>query len=224
MPPQPLSRVHPKARVLGGPETLYTHRPRFAPLAIAVIAHWSEIEAKTAAILAFVLHAEAAPISAMLQAINSASARIKAIECAGQIKLKGQELEVFEVVMWMAKKAAAHRHPIAHHIWAFCQELPDAVLLVEPSAYIGIFVALATTDGPGTLHEPDKRLVKVYRERDFQDAILEMKTVANCLDKAMWILNGRHPVSPQTYAELSAEPMFREALKAIQKARPRSTK
>jgi hypothetical protein len=139
MPPQPLSRVRPKAKALPGPEALYTHRPNLAPLAMAVIAHWSEIEVKNASMLAFVLRAEAAPTMAMIQAIRSASAQMDVIEAAGSVKLTGQHLEIFKAIIRLARKAAKKRHPIAHHVWAFSMEMVDAILLVEPSAYLEMF-------------------------------------------------------------------------------------
>jgi hypothetical protein len=204
-----LSRVRPKAKALPGAETLYSHRPRLAPLAMAVIAHWSEIEAKTAAMLAFVLRAEAAPTMAMLQAIRSASAQMDMIQAAGSVKLAGQQLEIFEATIRLARNAAKKRHPIAHHIWAFSMEMVDAILLVEPSAYLEMFVTLSASTSAAMVGLDNKRAM-VYRERDFHEIIEEMKAVARCIDHATWILNGRDPVSPETYARLSAEPCFRK--------------
>jgi len=221
MPPQPLSRVRPNSKALPGPETLYQHRPRFAPLAMAVIAHWSEIEAKAASMLAFVLRTEAAPTMAMLQSIRSASAQMDMIEAAGQVKLTGQHREIFEATIRLARNAAKKRHPIAHHIWAFSMDMVDAILLVEPSAYLDMFVTLSTWGGVGAL---DNKRAMVYRERDFHEIIEEMKAVARCIDGATWILSGRGPVSPETFARLSAEPLFQEALKWTKKNRPRPTK
>jgi hypothetical protein len=224
MPPQPLSKVRPKAKALPGAETLYKNRPNLAPLAMAVIAHWAEIEAKTASMLAFILRAEAAPTMAMIQVINSASAQLNMIEAAGLVKLTDQQhLEIFRAVMRLARKAANKRHPIAHHVWAFSMEMADAILLVEPSAYQEMFVKLSTSDEPiiGSL---DNKRAMVYRERDFLEIIEEMKTVARCIDLATWILNGRDPVSPKTYKLLFAEPLFQEAVLWTKKERPPRSK
>ncbi len=187
---------------------------------MAVIAHWSEIEVKTASMLAFVLRAEAAPTMAMIQAIRSASAQMDVIEAAGSVKLTGQHLETFRAVIRLARKAAKKRHPIAHHVWAFSMEMVDAILLVEPSAYQEMFVKLSTSEAPivGSL---DNKRIMVYRERDFLEIIEEMKSVARCIDLATWIVNGRDPVSPKTYEMLSAEPLFQEALLWLRNNRPR---
>jgi hypothetical protein len=220
MPPQPLSRVRPNAKVLPGAETLYTLRPNLAPLAMGVIAHWSEIEARTAAMLAFVLRAEAAPTMAMLQAIRSASAQIDMIEAAASSKLAGEQLEMFDAIIRLVRNAAKKRHPIAHHIWAFAMDMVDAALLIEPSAYLEMFVTLSTTETAQLLDIDNKR-VMVYRERDFQEIIEEMKAVLSCIDRVTFILHGTKNLSPKTYEMLSAEPLFQEALKWTKKNRPR---
>ncbi|MGN8547632.1 hypothetical protein ACQPTN_23815 [Bradyrhizobium sp. 13971] len=80
--PHPLSRVRPKANVFSTPEAIL-QRPTLAPLALQIIARWSEIEMISAAILAFLLHAEAEPTMAMLHAIRSASAQMDMIAAAG---------------------------------------------------------------------------------------------------------------------------------------------
>jgi hypothetical protein len=223
MAPQPLSRVRPNARALPGPETLYSQRPNLAPLAMAVIAHWSEIEAKTASMLAFILRAEAAPTMAMLQAIRSASAQMDMIEAAGSSKLSGEQLEMFDAIIRLARNAAKKRHPIAHHIWAFSMDMVDAALLVEPAAYLEMFVTLSTSETAALLSLDNKRIM-VYRERDFQEIIEEMKVVLRCIDGVTFILHGPHNAPPQTYARLSAEPLFQEALKWTRKNRPRPAK
>jgi hypothetical protein len=220
MAPQPLSRVRPKAVALPGAETLYEHRPRLAPLAMAVIAHWSEIEAKTASILAYVLRAEAAPTMAMLQAIRSASAQMDMIEAAGASKLSGEKLEMFDAIIRLARNAAKKRHPIAHHVWAFARDMVDAALLVEPSAYLEMMVAHSTAER-AFVPKLDNARVMVYRDRDFHEIIEEMKVVARCIDHVTFILSARLPEPHETYARLSAEPLFQEALQWTKKNRPR---
>lgn len=191
-----------------------------------VIAHWSDIETNIAAILAFVLHTEAAPTMAMIQAIRSATAQMDMIEAAGSAKLADPELEIFEATILLARKAAKKRNPIAHHIWAICEELPDALLLIEPSAYLEMFVVISKALNENTAHlrnpiaEPDKSRVMVYREGDFLEIISEMKTVSKCIGHAINILHGQFPSPQKIYDLLFAEPLFVTALTAIRKDRP----
>ncbi|MHC2837927.1 hypothetical protein [Bradyrhizobium diazoefficiens] len=112
-----------------------------APFVAEIIVRWADIEANVGSILAFLLAAEAGPTIAMLQTVRSASAQMDMIVSAGKIKLIDPELEMFEAVVRLARSAARKRNNVAHHIWAFCDELPDALLLVEPVAYLDIFVA-----------------------------------------------------------------------------------
>jgi hypothetical protein len=96
----------------------------------------------------------------------------------------------------------------------------DAALLVEPSAYLEMFVTLSTTETAALLNLDNTR-VMVYREKDFQEIIKEMKAVLRCIDCATFILHAPSNAPPQTYARLSAEPLFQEALKWTRKNRPR---
>ncbi|MBR0975578.1 hypothetical protein [Bradyrhizobium japonicum] len=224
--PQPLSRVRPKANVLSTPNAI-VERPKLAPLALQVVARWAEIEMLSAALLGFLLHTEADPIMAMLQTVRSASAQMDMIAAAGAKKLTDPELETFEAVISMAKKAAHKRHPVAHHIWAYCEELPDAVLLIEPAASLQTFVEISkslhrtsTLDAGNPLFEADKRRIMVYREKDFLDILSEMKTVSNCIGHTINLLHGHHPVPHQIYGLLYNEPSFVDAVLAIRKHRP----
>jgi hypothetical protein len=226
MTPQPLSRVRSKAKVLASPDAMIL-RPKLAPLVAEIIARWADIEANVASILAFVLHAEAKPTMAMLQAIRSSSAQMDMLEAAGAAKLQDPELELFEAVLKLARGAAQKRNYIAHHVWAYCAELPEALLLIEPSAYLEIFVAISQALKTPPLmidndprFEPDKTRTLVYRESDFLEIIAEMKVVARCTTFIINYLHEMHPARDQIYRLLFAEPLFVTALLAIRKNRP----
>ena len=223
MPPQPLSSVRRNAKVLASPDAI-TLRPNLAPLIAQIIARWADIEANVASILAFVLHAEAGPTVAMIQAVRSATAQMDMIEAAGAAKLQDPELEVFEAVLRLARRAASKRNNVAHHIWAYSPDLPEALLLIEPPAYLELFVAVSAAirdpNVPPPDNQPDRTRTFVYREQEFLEIISEMKVVARCTTYAINYLHGQHPARHRLYAQLFAEPLFETAVLAIRKARP----
>jgi hypothetical protein len=225
MSPQPLSRVKPRTKVLASPDAIIL-RPQLAPLIAEIIARWADIEANVGSILAYLLRAEAGPTVAMLGAIRSASAQMDMIAAAGARKLVDPELEVFEAVLKMARSAAYKRNRIAHHIWAHSEELPDALLLIEPAAYLDIFVAVSESmDEPSAepndpRFEPDESMITVYREGDFFRIIAELKIVAKCTTFLINYLVHQDEAKDRIYGWLFAEPLFETALKAIRKARP----
>lgn len=226
MPPQPLLRVRPNAKVSATPDAL-SLRPKLAPLISEVIARWADIEANVGSILAFLLHAEAGPTISMLQAVRSASAQFDMIEAAGRAKLMDPQLEMFEAVLKIARSSASKRNHVAHHIWAYSSDLPESLLLIEPAAYLDIFVAVSESlrdfnslDADHPRFEPDKTRIKVYRDTDFQGIISELKIVAKCTTLLINYLHGHHPAADRIYGLLFAEPLISTAVSAIRKSRP----
>ena len=183
MPPQPLSRVCPRATIFVTPKAIAL-RPKLSPLIAEIIARWAGIEAATVAVLSHLMGAEARPVAAMLNAITSASAQMDMIEAAAWAKLFDPDLEAFEALIKIARAAAKKRNAIAHHLWGHCEDLPDALLLIEPEAWTDISVkfqeALYSTARSQTItFQPDPEQVSVYRENDFLQIIEELKTALN---------------------------------------------
>jgi hypothetical protein len=220
--PQPLSRVRPNAIVAATPESIAL-RPTLAPLVADIIARWAYIEANIGTILSYILQTEAAPVTAMLHAINSASAQIAMILAAGSAKLYDPELEAFEAVMKIAGTAAKKRHPIAHHVWAYTVDLPDALLLIEPEAYTEMFVELqefrqmTAIDGRWTVLEADKERTMVYRENDFRQIIEEFKSVSKSTTLLINYLDPTNAARDQIHHLLASEPLMDAALQSLRK-------
>jgi hypothetical protein len=222
MPPQPLSRVHPRAIALASPDAI-TQRPQLAPFIAEIIARWADIEANLRTILSYILRAEAGPVAAMLHAVISASAQMDMIVAAGREKLFDPELEMFEAVIKIARTAAKGRHAVAHHVWAYTTELPDALLLVEPEAYSEIFVDLqrAREQQPAgwIIIQPDRDRTMVYREGDFRQIIEDLKTVAKCTTFLINYLEPGHIARDQMYRRLCSEPLIDAALLRLRNSR-----
>ncbi len=223
MAPQPLSRVRPRAAVMPSPDAIAL-RPKLAPLIAEIIARWADIEANIGTVLSYVLRTEAGPIAAMLHAIISASAQMDMIHAAGSAKLFDPELETFEAVIKIARAAAKKRNAIAHHIWGYTTELPDALLLIEPEAYSDMFVelqrAFEAQPTPGwVMVQADTDRTLVYRENDFHEIITELKVVARCTTFLINYLEPRHAARAQMYQKLCSEPLMDAALKSIRNSR-----
>jgi hypothetical protein len=220
--PQPLSKVHPTAKSLVTPDAIAS-RPKLSPLLAEIIARWADIEANLRTILSYVLRAEAAPIAAMLHLINSAHTQMEMILAAGRAKLIDPELETFEAVMKIAGAALKKRNPLVHHLWAYSNELSDALLLVTPEAYSDVFVRLqkARESQPteSIALEADRDRTMVYRESDFRQFIEELKTVARCTTFLINYLEPQHVARDQMYRLLSSEPLMAAALTSIRKSR-----
>lgn len=227
MSPQPLSRVRPSASVIVTPEAV-SLRPKLSPLIAEIIARWASLEVGIGSVLSHILGTEAAPVAAMIHAVTSASAQMDMIEAAGWAKLFDPDLELFEALIKIARAAAKKRNTIAHHVWAYCPELPDALLLVEPEAQSNVSVRVQQVLHPaphaGTQSiwlnlSPDIEGVMVYRENDFRQIIEELNTVAKCASLLVLCLE-RVSAHDQIRRLLSSEPLIDAALKSIRKNRP----
>jgi hypothetical protein len=211
-----------RAVIMASPEAIAL-RPKLAPLIAQIIARWADIEANIGTILSFVLRAEAAPVAAMLYAVRSSSAQMDMILAAGWAKLFDPELEIFEAVIQTARAAAKKRNAIAHHIWGYTAELPEALLLMEPGAYSDMFVEIQdifkSPSAGWTPLEADRERTWVYRENDFQEIIAELKTVARCTTFLINYLEPKHAARDQMYSMLCSEQPIDAALKSIRKSR-----
>jgi hypothetical protein len=205
MPPQPLSSVRSDARLYVGAGSAI-HRPLLAQLVAHAVANWADIGYQLGGMLATMLGADAAPSIAMFYALSSSAAQIAALGAAAESILGrgSRDLEVFELVMLQAKKAATHRHRFAHWPWAHCDDLPDALLFIDPEALVAHDIAdvrsQAPHDGRGLLGPLDRSRVYVYRERDLKEATEDLWEASYCISHLRMVLS-RHLRSRSETAE-----------------------
>jgi hypothetical protein len=182
---------------------------------------WSLVEAGIGTMLSFIMEAEFAATAAMLGSLRSSSAQIDAVAAAGKAKLKGRDLELFEAVIMITRSAAKKRNMVAHHIWAYSSDLPDALLLVDPRAYANIYVDLHTSIATKTLRptkmHPPAENVLVYREKDFSEIIDELHAVIRCVVFASFHLDRK--ASGDFYDDLCAVPLLAQALDQVRRNR-----
>ena len=219
MPPQPLSQVRSKAIVHVGPQAVEL-RPDLAPFIAQIIALWADVEASVCAIMTRLLSAEARPTTAMLSVIRSASTQFDMVEAAAIGKLVNPSLEMLLAVLSTVRRAAKIRNRIAHHVWAHCDDLPDALILIEPEAFLEIFVRLEeaevfslSPDDPRV--QPDRSRSFVFRQKDFKEIVEELKNVWFCSYQVRHLARPRHPRRDEIFALLSKEPAIEAALRRI---------
>jgi hypothetical protein len=179
MSPQPLSNVRRDAKVLVL-DTAADLRPRHAQRAARAIAIASNIEAQIIGVFAEMLGAKAEPAAAIFMALRSANAQTAAIEAVAEVVLSGEDAEIFLVVQEIIAAAAVHRNRFAHWLWAYCEELPEALLLVDPTAHRSYSIewtlaAAEIADGKGVGRFEGLKLepkdVLVYQLSDMDDAV-----------------------------------------------------
>jgi hypothetical protein len=167
--PQPLSRVAPSALVsMGNIGPTYSdplvERPELAILAVQVIASWSNVEAFMMRLFVSLMGGSTELAATVYLSLEIQSAKSAAINAAADAKLSEPERALLRAILALVKSHQKSRDKIAHWIWGFTQELPDALLLANPKDLIDI--------------PPDKDRIFVYRKKDFLDCIAANERLA----------------------------------------------
>jgi hypothetical protein len=218
MPIQPLSQVKSAAMLHFYPPDIMTVRPRLAPLIAECIAEWAQIECTLGIILAVILETEAQTGLAMYMSLTSLSNQMTVVSAAAKAKLTVADEELFSAVLMVVKSAAKDRHKFAHWCWALSDDLPDALLLLDPAYQAPL---LANWLG---LHDPltpvDRDHIYVLREQDGKDIVSNMKMAKKHLYSLINVLHVEdRAVRAERRQKLSSEPQILEALGRLRKAR-----
>ena len=123
---------------------------------------------------------------------------VEAVNAVRDVKVQN----VIKAAIAVAKMRQKARDKLAHHTWGFSDDLPDALLLISPKAFV--------VEGSGI----DE--VFVYREKDFLDIIEANERLSRYFQQLIWII-GAHPVSSNGLLldALSNEPEIAERLSRL---------
>jgi hypothetical protein len=223
MPPQPLSRVRPKADAIADPGAL-RRVPAIAAHVGEIVATWARIESTLGITLAGMLDAGVRASVAIYAAILNSKAQMDALEAAAKVTLEPKDFKLFGAVIILIKRAGSKRHKLAHWLWGYAPEIKDALLLFDPNAVLDLSVATSvfiksvingnyTTEERSTL---DKSRVFVYREKDMLEILNEVQNV-DAISRKFAALAFRPDAAgaAQLRTQLLAEPQIQEALRRI---------
>lgn len=129
---QPLSRVSPSAKFSLGRVATISNRPDLALKVMEVISIWSSVDSEILSLATELLKADYVAVASMLNAIVSAEARAAAIANAAQAVMSDEDFAMFLKIRDTTKASRKKRNEFAHHIWISSDDLPDALLLVDP--------------------------------------------------------------------------------------------
>lgn len=224
--PNPLSKVHPGATPRFSPALVLERQELSAQVACA-IATWSITEAQLGRLLVTIMGAQARPALAMFGALQSNAAKIATVTAAANTLLTGDDLEAFQAIMPLTKSAADQRHKFAHHLWGVCDELPNALLLVDPKHslnwQIDLNEAIAAPPRLGSIFDTNAKFdlpkfptdkIAVYRKPDFDAYIAETSKTGTLLNLLCLAVDPRFQ-GATLRPLLSNEPHFQSALSRL---------
>jgi hypothetical protein len=190
-----------------------------------------------------ILGAEAAPALAMFATLTAQHLQLGALEAAAREALTEKEFDVFKATMNIAKSVQGPRNQLAHWIWAYSPELPDALLLAEPkSAKERDYEFTKALENGVTdlteladLNSYDPEHVQVYREDDLKRAQLDLEEASRIAFLTMVYLDSvyvgrrslppgvRGPTREQLFSQLCSHRLFLEAWERLQTGRKSSS-
>jgi hypothetical protein len=228
MPPQPIWSIREDAKATANPNMI-RRQPALAVHIAEIIALWSRIETTLGGVLALMLDAGVRPSMAMYGAIQNSRAQMDALEAAAKSVLSEGDFELFGAVMTIIKRAAAKRHKIAHWVWAYSAQIPDALVLIDPDAFLEynvksseLIAAVKAGDFSVTSTEVDLSRAFAYRDKDFLEIINELRNAMEVANIFAGVAN-LSGVDDGPRHQLLALPQIQEALQRI-RARSRNEK
>lgn len=245
--PQPLSSLLSKDdpwSITINPHELAKHPQRTVQVA-EVIARASSIEHGLAMILVHVLHASPEPAFAMFSEVMDAGNRRAMIVAAAKAALSADDSESLEAIMSVVRTQIDHRNKFAHWLWGACEQVPDALLLVDPRYLLGHARRLQQVrrDIAATKEEFEEIInamnfdfdrIYVYREADFKSILhdfRETEGIVNAfasiidptvteLDERLAVLTPRREtIVEKARLRLSNQRLFAEALGRLRNKR-----
>lgn len=221
MAPQPLWKVRRNAIPNFGHQAL-RKRPQLAIRVAETVAAWAQAEVALGLTAATLLGGNASTVMAMHASLNGFQPRADSLLAAARTRLSAEDGDLFEATLGVIRKAATKRHEFAHWLWGHCDELPDALLLVEPkelwarSAQVhewgtrsfppGGYLPVAT---PQLVHP---KSVWVYREPDFDEAFSSVTRALLFADELTFLVAPSPAEHDVARHQLCNEPEIRRAL------------
>jgi hypothetical protein len=206
--PNPLSSVNPGANVLignvGPGASALAQRPLLALKAILVIESWANVEGFMLRLFAALLGGSESMAAEIYLRLDTKGPKSAAINAAADFAFKSRpELKkLLTAIQQIEKTNGSMRDRVAHWTWGHSPELPQALLLVDPRAIIGINM--------------DRSKVLVYNERDFDDIIAANNRLCGYAQQMQFIVMGHVGNEDNSiYDRLCNEPEIQDRLSRL---------
>lgn len=220
MPPQPLSRVKGDAEIIFGAATMVEKRIPLAASVMSVIGAWSSNDLILARLTSTFLKADFEIVAAMMQALTGGEGRRSAIGAAAEAALDADNYKLFQAVQKANRPSRNRRNDFCHHVWAISDQLPDAVLLIDPkhmtmlsaqryATIAEVYKNPSRASDLEALPEVDPKNVFVYRVTDLgQEEDAALKASIRLLALEMALQPARKPIVDAEIREKGRQVLF----------------
>jgi hypothetical protein len=225
VPGQPLSKFSKGKGLNFGPPSSWK-RPLLLKYVMLVIEHWSTTELRLLLILRHCLGGDPTIAAEMLLAIENQNIQRTVIMTATKAVLPKDDWPLVEAAFMSMNASRNVRNRFAHHIWGVADDMPDALLLLDPKDMAILMAQLVKQAAINKMagKEPapvdiddilDRSKVMVWREKDFQlecDIAHRASTITDVISKFIFMTkNGQSADSIRQ--SLLSDPLIQERLR-----------
>lgn len=143
---QPLSRVVDTKNISLGSTSHFDKHPEIAILATKVVAAAATVDGSFARMFVHLLHAEPRAAASMYLSVQADTTREAMLAAAAEAVLSEAENELFVALRAVARSSLKLRHKVAHWVWGWSTDVPDALLMCDPKEYVPLNAALVEFD------------------------------------------------------------------------------
>jgi hypothetical protein len=106
--------------------------PEMAAKILMVLSAWAKLDAEMGLVFARFLHTEAHIGVAIYNTLGGLHAQDAAMKTAAAQVLTEEEMDLLMALLRLAKGPRNNRNEIAHGVWGYSNDVPDALLLLSP--------------------------------------------------------------------------------------------
>jgi hypothetical protein len=175
---------------IGSPgDSVFLKRPDLSVLALSAIGTWSRVEFSFLRMFVVLMGGPETLSASIYVGLETQSAKTTAITVAANSLLKDRpdELRAVKALIKLAKTHQKSRNKLAHWMWGYSDQLPKALLLMDPKSNVG---------------RPGRSDIFVYTESDFNAQINANETLCQNVDYLfMAILIPTHTLKRQSLVD-----------------------
>lgn len=225
--PNPLSKVHSTEK-LSFDDNAAVQRPLLAAQVAKILGAIAKVDSAMGNIFCKLMGDESEKGAAIYNALIGINAQDAALDAAANQVLSRDDMDLLMAVKGLTKRPRDQRNQMAHGLWGWSVDMPEAILLMSPR-HLTSFVEridryIASHKPPGAMPLPppeiDRTQIFVYTQADFDALHKQISAAHDAWNNFMWAVFGVWPGLNRTAAEarrqLFANP---EILGRVNKAR-----
>lgn len=206
--PQPYPK-HLTPNVLN--DNIALKRTPFLAMGMLVISENSLAEAKIPNVLVGMLGADPGPAATIYGSLRNGKVQREAMVAVAQDVLLEEDLALFRQVMKLTETASKSRDALAHSLWLYDDQLPDAVVLVKPDSLWRFTVQSNVLNAAGPIQIADaldmqqrmRDACSVWKLQDFEEAKSRASNAFICLTALSELITAPLADKPAARAKLT---------------------